>query len=154
MSNRSQSSMIALVFLCAQPVAPLSATDLLPLSSAELHKRCLVFSESPQSEEGRACAAYVRGFIEGSDRIVLRESDPIVQQQSESFSERALRTRLGRISPKPEYCLQSALSLQEFIAQMLAYAEDHPPASDASASVLLYGTLRRFYRCIESHDRR
>jgi Rap1a immunity proteins len=145
--------MIALVILCAQHTSPLSATDLLPLSSVELHEQCLLFSESPQSEEGRACAAYVRGFIEGSDRIVLRESDPGVQQ-SESFSERALRTRLGRISPKSEYCLQSALSLQEFIAHMLAYAEDHPPASDVSASALLYGTLHRFYRCIVSHDRR
>lgn len=126
--------------------AQVQAAELAPLTSVELHELCLTYIDAPESDEGQACAAYVRGFIEGSDRVVLRSDEP-AQAHAESFSERAWRTRLGVPRPEPRYCLEETLSLQEFIAQLLAQAERKPPEQDVSAHELLYATLSRFHRC-------
>jgi hypothetical protein len=136
--------------LCLLLVAPLvaraDAAELAPLTSMELHELCLAYVHAPQSEEARACAAYVRGFIEGSDQVVLR-NDATEEARRESFSERAWRTRLGTATPKPQYCLDESLPLRDFITQMLQQAEREPPMEDVSAEALLYGTLSRFHRC-------
>jgi hypothetical protein len=134
-------------FILAAPlVIRLAAADLAPLTSVQLHELCLAYVEAPESEDAKACAAYVRGFIEGSDRIVLLSDDP-AQGSEETFSERAWRTRLGIRSPKPRYCLKEAVSMEEFITQLLMYAEHKPPERDANAHDILYGALSRFHRC-------
>jgi hypothetical protein len=124
--------------------AQVQAAEFAPLTSVELHELCLTYVDAPEGDEGQACAAYVRGFIEGSDRVVLRSDD---QAHGESFSERAWRTRLGVPRPEPQYCLQKTLSLQAFISQLLAQAKRKPPEQDVSAQELLYATLSRFHRC-------
>jgi Rap1a immunity proteins len=138
------------LFSCLMLTTPLGAhvqaAELAPLTSVELHELCLTYIDAPESDEGQACAAYVRGFIEGSDRVVLRSDEP-AQAQGESFSERAWRTRLGIPRPDPRYCLEKTVSLQEFISQLLAQAERKPPEQDVSAQELLYATLSRFHRC-------
>jgi hypothetical protein len=138
---------VALVLLDWRLASQAGAADLAPLSSADLLKRCLHYIESPASAEGRSCGAYVRGFIEGSPKVVLL-TEETNRRQRESFSERALRTRLGTLTiPDPDYCLNSKVSLREFITQMLGHAEVNPPEEHVSASALLYGTLSQFYRC-------
>jgi hypothetical protein len=140
----------SLFYFCLLLVTPLvtraDAAELAPLTSMELHELCLAYVHAPQSEEAYACAAYVRGFIEGSDQVVLR-NHATEEVRRESFSERAWRTRLGTKTPKPQYCLDGSLPLRDFITQMLQYAERKPPTADVSAEALLYGTLSRFHRC-------
>ena len=126
-------------------LARVDAAELAPLTSMQLYELCLAYVRAPESEEAQACAAYIRGFIEGSEQVVLRNHNK--QTRPESFSERAWRTRLGANPPKPRYCLKERLPLREFIAQMLKQAERKPPAEDSSADALLYGTLSRFHRC-------
>lgn len=142
---RSPLTLSSLV-LAAALLARIAAAELAPLSSMELHELCLAYVEAPESEDGKACAAYVRGFMEGSDRIVLL-SDDRAQAHEETFSERAWRTRLGTRSAKPRYCLDETLSMGEFIRQLLMHAERKPPEREASAHELLYGALSRFHRC-------
>lgn len=141
-------SILVLTFLIltAPLVVRIAVAELAPLTSLELHELCLAFVEAPESEDAKACAAYVRGFIEGSDRVVLLSDDP-AHANEETFSERAWRTRLGIRSPKPRYCLEEALSMEELITQLLMHAERKPPRRDASAHELLYGALSRFHRC-------
>jgi hypothetical protein len=138
---------MTLMALGSQVNANVGAAELAPFSSVDLHKRCLAYLESPQSDEGQQCSAYVRGFIQGSQQIVLRDED-VEQKPIESFTDRALRTRLGKPgAPRPDYCVSSTTTLREFISQMIAHAEINPPKDDVSASVLLYGTLTQFHRC-------
>ncbi len=141
--------MLIRLLLCWLTVAPflarVDAAELAPLTSMELHELCLAYIRAPESEEAQACAAYVRGFLEGSEQVVLGNRDK--EARPESFSERAWRTRLGASPPKPRYCLKERLPLREFIAQMLKQAERKPPTEDSSADALLYGTLSRFHRC-------
>jgi hypothetical protein len=101
----------------------------------------------PDSEDAQACAGYVRGFVEGSDRVLLRADETKVSRR-ESFSDRALRTRLGiGAPPRPEYCLDDTVTLQKIVEQLVLHAERAPPKENVSASALLYGTLSRFHRC-------
>lgn len=124
-----------------------AAADLAPLTSIELHELCLAYVHAAQSEEAHRCAAYVRGFVEGSERILLRADEAKVTRR-ETFSERAWRTRLGIGAPsRPEYCLDATVSLRELIGRVLSQAVKTPPREDMSASALLYGTLSRFHRC-------
>jgi hypothetical protein len=142
---RVQALFRVLFALLSLVLVPADATELAPLTSAELGELCGVYLESPESDQGRACSAYVRGFIEGSTKVVVREDSEI---RSESFSERAWRTRLGiRSLPVPEYCVEKAISLRDFVVQLLEQAEHKPPAAEESASALLYATLSRFHRC-------
>lgn len=121
------------------------ADELQPLSSVALHERCLAYRDAPASEAGRSCAAYVRGFIEGSPEIVIEEVRRT--EQGESFTDRAWRTRLGRVKDEPRYCVSADTSLADIIEQLLQHAQTKPPSEEENASALLLGTMSRFHRC-------
>ena len=137
----------ALLLIGASSPPFASAGELAPLSAVELHQRCLRYVEDPQRTDGRSCAAYVRGFVEGSPLVQVRSPDS-AQAWRESFSDRAFRTRLGaRPLEKPRYCVNSTVTLPQFVGQMLRELEEQPLALDASASDVLLRTLERSYRC-------
>lgn len=120
------------------------ATELEPLMATELRKECLAYVQFPDSIEGAVCSTYVRAFVEGSPLIVLA----VEPSASESFTQRALRTRLGsRNDIEPKYCVDPSLTLNDFVLQLLVQAEDKPVLEGESASELLYRTLNRFHRC-------
>jgi hypothetical protein len=138
---------VALLLLASILTMRHAGADLAPLTSIELHKLCLAYIRAPDSDDAHACAAYVRGFIEGSDKVLLRADETKVSRR-ESFSDRAWRTRLGiGAPPRPEYCLDDTATLQKIVRQLVLHAETAPSKEDVSASALLYGTLSRFHRC-------
>jgi hypothetical protein len=140
-------SVMAVSMLNTLATFSLFAADLAPLSAIELHERCRAYVDEPDSAKGRSCAAFVRGFIEGSPEIHYC-ANAWEKEQKESFSDRALRTRLGvRPHATPLYCLDSSVSLQNFIASIVSYIDEHPSPEGLTASDVLYGTLRRSYRC-------
>lgn len=134
----------AILLLTAQHALP---SGLAPLSGSKLHEQCLMYVSSAHSTSGQSCASYVQGFLEGSPLILLGTSEK-TDTRHESFSERALRTRLGISSRvRPLYCVDQTVSLSQFIAKLLTYIDEHSSERDASASAMLYGALQRFYRC-------
>jgi hypothetical protein len=138
----------AVMVLCSRLLASdTPAGELAPLSAIELQQRCRAYLEDAQSADGRSCSAYIRGFLEGS--LLVRVSDPNDGQRSrESFSERAYRTRLGiRRTQPPLYCVDSTVSLSQFVTRVLDEAAVHPPGPETSASEVLIRTLGRSYRC-------
>jgi hypothetical protein len=125
--------------------AKADAAELAPLSAAELHERCLGYALSAESKDGLICGTYVRGFIEGSEIVELEVVSP---DRGETFTQRAFRTRVGGTrTVTPRYCVNSSVTLSQFIIQMLAQAESSPPSRDEGASVLLLGTLARYHLC-------
>ena len=122
--------------------ATVAAFDL--VSSAQIATQCRAYLEDPDSEDGRFCTAFVRGFIDGSPVVVLKTPP----ETSESFAERAARTRLGRpLAARPEYCIDSSIGIARLIEQIVAVADERPPREDVDAAVLLYGTFARFHKC-------
>lgn len=121
-----------------------SAADLEPMSGAELRQRCLAYIASPQSATGQACSGYVRGFIEGSTVTQVGVST----SGGESFTDRALRTRLGmRADPQPTYCVDATVSLSHLISQILRLLDEQPNLIESNARDVLHQVLQRFHRC-------
>ena len=122
-----------------------AAMDLQPLSSVDLHRACVEYLASPQGAEGTRCDAYVRGFVEGSSKVVVQAA---TESQRSAFRERALRTRLGwPKDPRPTYCIDSATSMQQFVSQLVEQAAVTPPLDNVDASALLVAMLQRYHTC-------
>jgi hypothetical protein len=119
--------------------------DLQPFSSVDLHRACVAYLASPQGAEGARCDAYVRGFVEGSSKVVVQTA---TESQRSAFRERALRTRLGwPKDPRPTYCIDGATSIQQFVSQLVEEAAITPPLDNVDASALIVAMLQRHHVC-------
>ena len=126
------------------------------LSTEELISHCAVYEEDPDGEDGIFCVRYIQGFIDGAvvtdERVTYNVADEY--DRDETFTERAIRTRLGsridRYGPSyyAEFCLGEPLPLAEVarvvIADLLAL-EDLEGLE--LARDVVYATLRREYPC-------
>jgi hypothetical protein len=123
------------------------ANGFAPISGSQLLEHCRAYVDEPESSSGVLCAAYVSGFVEGTGALASRQVMS-GDRSTESFAHRALRTRLGLPRRcEPAYCLESEVSLQQFIADVLAYAKRNPPESTTSANDVVAATLRSFHAC-------
>jgi hypothetical protein len=137
-------SMHTIVILSSWSTA--TGSDLAPLSSAELHAQCLAYARAPTSTEGQLCEAYLRAFVEGSDQIRFGPAKDA--NRDESFTARALRTRYGSHAlPRSRYCVNSSVTANDLIMQLLVQAESMPPDKNQSAATLIYATVNRYHRC-------
>jgi hypothetical protein len=126
------------------------------LSTEELISHCAVYEEDPDGEDGIFCVRYIQGFIDGAvvtdERVTYNVADEY--DRDETFTERAIRTRLGsridRYGPSyyAEFCLGEPLPLAEVarvvIADLLALEDLE---GRELAREVVYATLRREYPC-------
>ena len=126
------------------------------LSTEELISHCALYEEDPDGEDGIFCVRYIQGFIDGAvvtdERVTYNVADEY--DREESFTERAIRTRLGsridRYGPSyyAEFCLGEPVPLAEVarvvIADLLALEN---LAGRELARDVVYATLRREYPC-------
>ena len=68
------------------------------LSAAELASHCAQIKTNPEGVDGIFCIRYIQGFIDGAvatdERVTMNVADEYARE--ESFSERAIRIRLGQ----------------------------------------------------------
>lgn len=126
------------------------------LSTEELISHCAVYEEDPDGEDGIFCVRYIQGFIDGAVATDERVTYNVANEydREETFTERAIRTRLGsridRYGPSyyAEFCLGEPVPLAEVarvvIIDLLKIEdlEGHELARD-----VVYATLRREYPC-------
>lgn len=124
-----------------------AANGFAPISGSQLLEHCRAYVDEPEGTSGLLCAAYVSGFVEGAGATASRQAMP-GDASTESFADRALRTRLG-LPPRcePAYCLDNSASLQQVIADVLRYAERNPPERSMSANDVVEATLRSLHAC-------
>ncbi|HEX2494526.1 MAG TPA: hypothetical protein VHK24_12180 [Steroidobacter sp.] len=116
-----------------------------PFSALDLHAHCAAYAENPHSSMGRCCKAYVLGFLAGVSVLEASAANARASQR-ESFTARALRTRLGvQKADERSACLTCLASVEELIGQVLAQALDQPPAPGMSAREMLVTTFERFH---------
>ena len=153
MTFRLTACAIAIVAFLA---APSDALAVEALSTEELISHCVVYEEDPDGEDGIFCVRYIQGFIDGAvvtdERVTYNVADEY--DREESFTERAIRTRLGsridRYGPSyyAEFCLGEPVPLAEVarvvIADLLALED---LAGRELARDVVYATLRREYPC-------
>jgi hypothetical protein len=138
-----RTAVLMLVFVSGWPIE--GDADQSP-SASEFLRSCSAWRDGPRSSAGLYCVGYVRGFMAGAaSKTRLRAGSEVV---AESFLDRARRTRLtDRNSVRPSYCVDSALTLESLIAQVLTVGEELGIGEDLKAHDLLLRTLQRFHRC-------
>ena len=126
------------------------------LSSDELISHCEYYESDPESIDGVFCVRYIQGFIDGAvatdERVTLNVEAEFAKE--ESFTERAMRTRLGsrleRFGPSyyAEFCLGEPVALKEVVTLVVRDLLNEEHVGDmALARNAVYKTLRNEYPC-------
>ncbi len=126
------------------------------LSTEELISHCAVYEKDPDGEDGIFCVRYIQGFIDGAVVTDERVTYNVAAEydQDETFTERAIRTRLGsridRYGPSyyAEFCLGEPLPLAEVVRIVIRdlLALEDLEGRELARDVV-YATLRREYPC-------
>ena len=126
------------------------------LSTEELISHCVVYEEDPDGEDGIFCVRYIQGFIDGAvvtdERVTYNVADEY--DREETFTERAIRTRLGsridRYGPSyyAEFCLGEPVPLAEVVRVVIAdLLQLENLEGRELAREVVYKTLRLEYPC-------
>ena len=132
-----------------------------PLSTPQLAEHCAHYFEDPNGEDAIFCVRYVQGFIDGAvatdDRVMLNvaaELDP-----EETYSERAIRTRLGRNTKRfgstvyADFCLGESVPLKEVVEKVVHNLNNRKVLDEQLlARDAVYSTLRKEYPCETDDD--
>jgi len=136
--------------LCA--LVSTGAQALETLGSKELVALC----QSGSKAEVAVCTAYINGFLDGAFATDPRVAENIVSemQAEESFSERAIRTRLGnsidRFGPSyyAGFCIPGDRPMEAILTELRAAAQDESElAREYNARDFLYQLLQKQYPC-------
>lgn len=139
--------MFARILIAMTASACIQAHAAAPISAANLLKHCEAYVVQPSSDAGQLCAAYVRGFLHG----VKAREDP--SDKEETWSDRALRTRLGHDAlARTSYCVPAGVSVEDLISKTIDYLQVNEDASHDPASAAIEAALRAHYPCVKSAD--
>lgn len=128
------------------------------LTAEELASHCEAFPDDADSVDGEYCMRYIQGFIDGAIATDVRVMLNMEAEKEESFTERAIRTRMIdrdlqlRASGYAEFCLGDPVPLAEVVARVVADLDQRTKAMDSSGTArdAVYESLRRNYPCEES----
>ncbi len=129
-----------------------------PLTTEELASHCIHYPTNPQGPDAIFCVRYIQGFIDGAvatdERVMVNVAAEY--SRSESFSERALRTRGGRRLEEygptvyAEFCLGDPVALKTVVEQVVRDLEEGTISEQNHlARAAVYQTLRTTFPCAE-----
>lgn len=127
-----------------------------PLSTPELAEHCAFYYEERDGKDAIFCIRYVQGFIDGAVATDARVLENIASEfdEDETFSERAIRSRIGsRINRRgptvyADFCLGEPDSLEEVVEKVVDdLANRKVLDADLLARDAVFSTLRREYPC-------
>ncbi|MDH3531913.1 MAG: Rap1a/Tai family immunity protein [Gammaproteobacteria bacterium] len=126
------------------------------LSTEELITHCAVYEDDPEGEDGIFCVRYIQGFIDGAVATDERVTYNVAAEydREETFTERAIRTRLGsridRYGPSfyAEFCLGEPVPLATVARIVIADLLNLDSLEGREfARDVVYATLRREFPC-------
>ncbi len=126
------------------------------LSTAELVSHCDKYHDESATEDRIFCVRYIQGFIDGAVATDERVTRNVAEEyeKSESYSDRAKRTRIGSRLDRfgatvyAEYCLGDPVPLREVVEHVVEDSQDKSLiAANPLARDLVYSTLRTHYPC-------
>lgn len=132
-----------------------------PLSTPELAEHCAFYHEDRDGKDAIFCVRYVQGFIDGAVATDARVLENIATEfdKNETFSERAIRTRIGsRINRRgptvyADFCLGEPDSLEDVVEKVVDdLANRKVLDEDLLARDAVFSTLRREYPCNPDND--
>lgn len=153
--------MYRVLFICGIALlASSNARAVEALSTEELVSHCVYFEQDPDSVDGVFCVRYIQGFIDGAvatdERVTKNVADEY--DKAESFSERAIRTRLGSRTERfktyyAEFCLGEPVPLKTVVELVVTDLENTKRvANQPLARDFVYTTLRQQFPCEASEE--
>jgi hypothetical protein len=147
--------LVALLAFVSSIVAIADADAVEVLTAEELASHCEAFPDDADSVDGEYCVRYIQGFIDGAVATDVRVMLNMEAEKEESFTERAIRTRMIdrdlqlRAAGYAEFCLGDPVPLAEVVAKVVADLEQRIKAMDSSGTArdAVYESLRRNYPC-------
>lgn len=138
---------VLLSFSAANAVDPLTATT--------LKRYCENYAEDPESTLSQKCVAYVGGFLDGAVATDERVAENVVGEieQEESFSERAIRTRVyGRMreygpSVYADFCIGDPVPIKEVVLHVIEEIAGIAELKGVTAQNVVYASVRKHYPC-------
>ncbi len=132
------------------------------LSTDELISHCAVYEDDPDGADGIFCVRYIQGFIDGAvatdERVTFNVADEY--DSEETFTERAIRTRLGRRIERygpsyyADFCLGEPVPLKTVVELVIADLLDRERIAERPlARDVVYATLRREFPCEADADK-
>lgn len=144
----------ALLLLAIFPIEHARAVK--PLSSEEFVSHCIEFRAAPEGTDGIFCVRYIQGFIDGAVATDARVALNVAAEyeEEESFTQRAIRTRLGQqlerfgASYYADFCLGNPVPLAEVVDHVVTRLEQKNFKTDVPlAGDFVYQVLRDDYPC-------
>ena len=123
------------------------------LSTSELAEHCVFYEKEPQGVDAVFCVRYIQGFIDGAVATDERVVSNVVSDKEESFSERAMRTRLGKMklygsTYYADFCLGEPIQLKEIAVKVITdLSNTEITSKQPLARDVVYQTLRTNYPC-------
>ncbi|MCB1683789.1 MAG: Rap1a/Tai family immunity protein [Pseudomonadales bacterium] len=126
-----------------------------PLLASEFARDCAIREDGQAATE--RCELYISGFLDGAVATDERVAQNVAKEleRKETFTERALRTRVGerilRHGPSvyAEYCIGEPVPVAEVIELLQREISEKPPEQDDLARDTMYTLLRKHYPCSE-----
>lgn len=126
-----------------------------PLTAAQLQQACVEFPEKQTSPYSALCIYYVKGFLDGAVATDARVAENVVSEieQEETFTERAIRTRVGNRlreygpSVYAEFCVGQPDPIADVILHVIEELERFDDLEETQAQTVVYASLRRHYPC-------
>lgn len=131
-----------------------SAKAVEALTSQELASHCSHYEKDPKGIDAVFCVRYIQGFIDGAvttdERVV---SNIVTGKEEETFSERAMRTRLGKLrlygsTYYADFCLNDPIQLNEAVEKVVSDLMNKTIVDKAKlARDVVYQSFRNNYPC-------
>jgi len=125
-----------------------------PLSAVQLHDYCVATDET-DIQSRTLCVAYVTGFLDGAiatdERVTVNIADEL--EKDESFTERALRTRMVRRmrdsgpTVYAEFCVGNPVPIAEVIEHVIEELAESDVLERKLAQNVVYASLKKHYPC-------
>jgi hypothetical protein len=123
------------------------------LSARELASHCTLLASEPEGTDAQYCIRYIQGFIDGAVatdvRVMLNAEDAL---KKETFSERAIRTRLPsradsvRAASLAGFCLGDPIQLRDVVDAVVDDLADEQ-VHDAPAMQVVDASLQLHFPC-------
>lgn len=135
-------------------IAP-GASAIEPLTATQLQEVCAETGSDSDDAGAQLCIYYVKGFLDGAVATDGRVAENVASEADaqESFSERAIRTRvinrLTEFGPSvyAEFCVGQPDPIADVVMHVIEELDRHEDLEGMQAQTIVYDSLRRHYPC-------
>lgn len=131
-----------------------------PLLAEELKAYCVLDGGGDRRHNEALCIAYITGFLDGAVATDQRVAENVADEleRDNSFTERALRTRMVRRmrdrgpTVYAGFCVGNPVPIAEVVEHVVEELTEADIPEGRAAQIFVYNSLRKHYPCDPDDD--